>query len=122
MASCRPPGDLGDRLDDVGIRAAAADIAAHTFAYLGRGRLRLRRKVARDVAWHSGLDLAKDADGGADLARRAITALVAVVFHESGLHGMQIVGTAEAFDRGDRVALVHHRERQAGGDAAAIDE
>ena len=31
-----PPGDLGDRLDDVGIGAAAADVAAHALAELAR--------------------------------------------------------------------------------------
>ena len=30
-----PPGDFGDRLDDVGIGAAAADVAAHALAELG---------------------------------------------------------------------------------------
>ena len=45
-----PPGDFGDRLDDVGIGAAAADVAAHALADLGVGQLR-RAPSGRRVTW-----------------------------------------------------------------------
>jgi len=38
-------GDLGDRLDDVGIGAAAADVAAHAFSHLDLAELGRRRHV-----------------------------------------------------------------------------
>ena len=53
---------------------------------------------------------------------RAVAALIAVVLHEGGLHRMQVVRRAQALDGGDLVALVHHRERQAGVDPPAVDD
>ena len=55
-----------------------------------------------------------------DLAAGAVAALVAVVLHKSGLHGMQVAGLANAFDGGDLVALVHHRKREAAVHAATV--
>jgi len=91
--------------DDVGVGAATADVAAHQFLDVG---------VAR-AAW-----LLEQGDRGHDLAGSAVAALVAVMLDERGLHGVEIAGVPEALDRGDGVALVHDREREAGVDAAAI--
>jgi hypothetical protein len=41
---------------------------------------------------------------------------------ERGLHRVQMVGLAQTFDRGDLVALVHHRQAEAGIDAHAIHQ
>ena len=84
---------------------------------------RLRRR-GRRVTWLGmpRLDLVEHADRRADLARRAVAALVAVVLDEGGLHRMQLVRRAQAFDGGDLGALVHHRQRQAGVDAPAVDD
>jgi hypothetical protein len=59
--------------------------------------------------------------GGHDLAGGAVAALVAVVLDEGGLHGVQIVGLAEAFDGGDFFACGHDGEGQAGVHTAAVD-
>ena len=40
---------------------------------------------------------------------------------ECCLHRMQRIGSAEAFDGGDRVPIVHHGQGEAGIDAAAVD-
>ena len=117
-----PPGDLGDRLDDVGIGAAAADVAAHALAQLGIGQLRRRGQVGGDVAGDAGLDLVEHRHGRADLPGRAVAALIAVVLDEGGLHRMQVLRRAEPLDGGDAVALVHHRQRQAGVDPPPVDD
>ena len=61
-----------------------------------------------------------------DLSRRAVAALEAVVIDECLLHRMERVpgcagARGEPLDRRDRLALLHHRERQAGQDATAVD-
>jgi hypothetical protein len=122
---CPPRGsarDFADRVDDIRIGAAAADVAAHAFAQLGGGEHRFGGQVAADVARDAALDFVEDRDGRTYLARRAIAALVAVMLHESGLHRMQPGGRAESLDRGDLGALVHHGQAEAGIDAAAIDD
>ena len=74
------------------------------------------------MARNAGLDLVEHRDRGADLAGCAVAALEAIVFDERGLHGMHLVGRAETFDGRDAVAFVHHREREAGVDAASVDD
>ena len=70
-------------------------------------------------AWPS----SQQADGGAELAGRAIAALEGVVLDEGVLDRMQrAVGTGQAFDRGDRRAILHHRQGQAGVDPDAVDQ
>ena len=91
-----PPGDLGDRLDDVGVGAAAADVAAHALADLGGGHLRLRGQVGADMARDARLDLVEHRHGRADLPGRAVAALVAVVLDEGGLHRMQVAPACPA--------------------------
>src|SRR5260221_10989471 len=110
MASCRAPGGLGDRLDDVRIGAASADVAAHTLAEFGSRYLRLRGQVGGHMARNAGLDLVEHRHGGADLPRCAITALVAVMLYERGLHRMKVIERAKPLDGGDAVALVHDSE------------
>ena len=73
--------------------------------------------MARDP----GLDLAEHGDARADLARRAVAALVAVMLDKGLLHGVKITWGAEALDRNDLHALVHDREREAGIDPATVD-
>ena len=62
------------------------------------------------------------ADRGADLAGRAVAALKAVVLEKRGLHRVQRVRRAEAFDRDDVVALVHDGERETRVDPASVDQ
>ena len=91
---------------DVGICAAAADVAAHGFADIGVG---------------PSAGFFQQSDGRHNLAGGAIAALETVVFDEGGLHGMKPAGFAKAFDGGDLVAVVHGCESEAGVDAAAVD-
>ena len=84
--------------------------------------MRRRRQVGADMARDAGLDLVQHRHGRADLPGRAVAALVAVVLHEGGLHRVQVLGRAQALDRGDAVALVHHGQRQAGIDPPPVDD
>ena len=108
---------------DVRVGRAAADIAAHPFADLGIGEFGSRIcQIGRHIARHARAALGQHADGRANLARCAVAALKAVMLDEGRLHRMQILAVGEPFDRGDGLAVVHHRERQAGVDAASIDQ
>ncbi len=92
--------------DDVGVGSAAADVAGHAVLHVFVG----------------GADrLLQKSDGGHDLAGGAVAALVAVVLDEGGLHGMKIVGLADAFDGCYFLAGKHYRESETRVDAAAID-
>src|ERR1051325_2749486 len=113
---------LLDRGDDVDVAAAATDVAAHPLA---------------DLIVTRGVPFAKQRRRGAELARRAVAALEAVVADEGGLEGAQAVVGREPFDgddlrsaramsalrqrrRGRRTP--HHGEGEAGVDAPAVDE
>jgi hypothetical protein len=95
-----------DGSNDVGVSAAAADVAAHQFSYFG---------VARTAR------LFEQSDGGHDLTGSAIAALVAIVLNEGGLHGVKIAGFAQSLNGRDRIAFVHDSQRKAGVDPAAVD-
>src|SRR4051812_46780796 len=97
---------LLNRRDDVGVRAATTDVATHAFPDVG-------------VRWAA--RLAEQCDGGHDLPRRAVAALVAVVLDERRLYGMQRPGFSDSLDRGDLIAFVHDGERQTGRDSPSID-
>ena len=84
--------------------------------------LRRRGQVGADMARDAGLDLVEHRHGRADLPGRAVAALIAVMLDEGGLHRVQVVGRAQPLDGGDAVALVHHRERQAGIDPPPVDD
>jgi hypothetical protein len=59
-------------------------------------------------------------DGRHDHPRRAKSALQAVIFVESLLHGMQSISDGKAFDRGDAGAIACDRERGAGLDRHTV--
>jgi predicted short-subunit dehydrogenase-like oxidoreductase (DUF2520 family) len=44
------------------------------------------------------------------------------MFDEGRLKRMQITACCEPLDRGDGLTVVHHRKRQAGVDAASLDQ
>jgi hypothetical protein len=97
----------GDRRDDVRVRAAAAQVAAHRLADLG---------IAAGPA------LRDDRDGRQNLSRRAEAALERVVLHERGLHRVQLSAVREALDRHHVVARVRQREREARERPATVHE
>src|SRR3954471_24588222 len=74
------------------------------------------------MAGYIGLDLVEHRHRRADLPRRAIAALIAVMLHEGGLHRVQIVRRAQPFDGGDAVTLVHHGEGEAGEHPTTADD
>src|SRR5262245_33595468 len=95
---CRAPSrrlaacpNLLNRGHNVGVRAAAADVAAHEFfdrCVVGSARLFQQRNRRHD------------------LPRGAIAALITVAGHERRLHRMHGIRSAEAFDRGDLIAIM----------------
>src|SRR5436305_231995 len=98
---------LPDRGNDADVTAAAADVAAHPLA---------------DLVVGIRVPFAQQRDGGADLPRGAVAALETVIADEGGLHRIEAAAGGEAFDRDDRLILMHRRERDAGVDAPAVDE
>ncbi len=68
-------------------------------------------------AWPS----SQQRDGGADLPRRAVAALKRIVIDERLLKRDAACSPfCESFDRGNRSAVVHNRERKAGVDALPV--
>src|SRR5437868_5063019 len=98
--------DLPDRRENVRVRPATADIAAHQLLHV---------RVARAAR------LVQQRHRGHDLPRGAVPALVPVALDERGLHRVQVLGGAQPFDGGDLVALVHEGKAQAGVDPPAVD-
>ena len=98
---------LLDRRDDVGIGAAAADVAAHQLA---------------DFVGGLGLAFGDQARRRADLPGRAVAALEGVVIDEGLLQRMQRAVFGKPFDGGDLGAVLHDGEREAGIDAPSVDQ
>src|SRR3954453_18488432 len=84
-----------DRLDDVVIAGAAADVAVERLADLVFGRLRVVGEKLHRRHHHP---------------RRAEAALQAVALAERRLHRMQLAALGEPLDRGDLAALDLRRE------------
>jgi len=84
--------------EDVWVRAAAAQVAAHALAYIG----------VRRPDW-----LAQQGDGGDDLPRRAVAALKPVAGQKRGLHWVQVVAVRQPLDGRDLLAPAGDGERQA---------
>ena len=117
--------ELTDGSDDVGVGAAAADVAGHALADLVVGELGMLSVAgleAETCERSPRLRSSRERGGGADLAGGAVAALEAVVREEGGLRGAEVAGRAEAFDGGDLGALRGDGEGEAGVDAAAVDE
>src|SRR5260370_15978445 len=97
MPSCWHPRSLLDGCHDVRIGSTATDIAAHPFADFGVGEFSYRMcQIFRHVARHAAAALGQHSHGGADLTRRAIAALKAVMLDKSGLHRMVILALGKS--------------------------
>ena len=105
-----------------GIGRAAADIAAHPFGDLGLAEHDATVQRLADMAGPALPRLLDHAGGRANLAGRAIAALKGVVPQEGRLERMQFFGRSQTLDGEDVVALMHHRERQAGIDPPPIHQ
>jgi len=81
--SSRAFRDVADRIDDVTVRTAAAEIAAHPFA------------DRRRIGWTT---LGEQGDGGDDLTGRTEPALKAVVFEKGRFHRVQFLAGRESLD------------------------
>ncbi|EAU69311.1 hypothetical protein STIAU_8041 [Stigmatella aurantiaca DW4/3-1] len=103
----REPPHLLNGGDDVGVGAAAAEVAAHGFTHVRvRGPAGLGQQPGR----------------AHDLARGAVATLQGVLFNKGLLQGVQGVPVGQALHRLDLRALLHDGERQAAQLAPAIHE
>ena len=101
-------GGERDRLDDLRIAGAAADVAGD----------RLDDLLARRRGFFD-----EQRVRGEDHRRRAIAALHAVGFAERILHGRQLARPRrQPLDGGDGIAVGLHREHQAGAHRRAVDQ
>src|SRR5271163_241716 len=98
---------LGDRLDDVVIAGAAADVAFEPVA--DRGFVEMRALAIDEV------------DCGHDHARRAKPALQAVIVLERLLHRVQLAAGGEALDRRHLGVLAARGQNGAGLDRPAVE-
>src|SRR5437016_856888 len=94
-----------DRRDDVVIRSAATEVAAHPVS---------------DLLPRAGVALGDTGGAGHDLPRRAITALERIALDERRLERMEFVALRETLDRRDLAAFDERGERQAGLHALAV--
>ncbi len=121
-------GRLGDhaadRAQDVRIRAATTEVAAHPLAQLGIGDRDARHAHVRRRGAHASFpEFGHDRGRGTQLARRAEAALERVPYStNAACSGDRRPFGRESFDGRDARAFVHHRERQARVDATAVDE
>ncbi len=85
---------MTDGFNDIRVRAAAADVAAHTLSNFFQrkfSRARWMSDVLGDVAWNLIGGFFEHRDCGHDLARSAIAALKAIAFDKGGLHRMEFI-------------------------------
>jgi len=109
--------------DDIHVRTAATDVAAHALAdFFIRQLRRTASHVCGDRAGRAGVEFREQGRRRTDLPRRTVTALERILFDECALHWVQRAVARESFDRRDRFAFVHHGEREARVDAASIGE
>jgi hypothetical protein len=100
--------DVLDGIDDIGIGAAATDIAAHVFT---------------NFLAAYGFAFIKQTLGGTDLPGRAVAALETIMANESLLQWMKpAIGFGHSFDRGDIRTIQTDGKFQATIDTPAIDE
>src|SRR5262245_8060138 len=105
---CLPfPDGVLNRVDDVLITGAAAEIAGDPLTDLALGRLRV---------------VLQQSDRRHDHPGRAETALQPVFFPEAFLQRVQLAVRGEPLDRRDGRSVGLHREERAGLRAAAVDE
>src|SRR3954447_19417761 len=100
-------GDVSDRGDDVRVRPAPAEIAAHELPDLRIG--------SRSV-------LIQQTNGRHDLPRGAVAALKAVMPDEGLLHRVQTAVAREPLDRRHLPPIALRRQSQAGQDPLAVDQ
>src|SRR5205085_1333797 len=108
-ASDRPPARAGllDRVENVVVAAAPADVAGHGLA---------------DLLVGARVPVPDHRDRGHDLAGRAEAALETVVLDERLLHRVQLLTVPrETFDRGDLLAVDRSHEGQAGHHPPSVD-
>src|SRR4029078_5327830 len=99
-------GRLRDRVENMRVAGAAAQVAAQSLGDLVAGGLRVARAQM---------------DRGHDHARRAVPALQPVTVPEPLLDRMQLA-VGDAFDRRHGGAVSLYREHRAGFDGLAVDE
>ena len=97
---------LIDRVHDVRVCAAPAQVAGHKFS---------------NLAVRTGMAFADTCDRGHDLTRSAIAALKSVTFNERRLNGGQFIALCQALDGSDLLPLSHDCERQTRQNSTPIE-
>src|SRR3569832_1702663 len=104
------------------MRPAATKIAAHPFPHLVPADRNRASQVGRALTGDAPPDFVRHCHRRADLTGCAISALKTVMFDESMLQGMKCPVLPEALDRGDGMAFMLDRQRQARQDAVPIGQ
>jgi len=111
-----------DGFANADVSAATTEVAAHAFAELVVGKFERGAAIFGDGAGGALAKFIEHANGGANLAGRAVAALETVVGDEGLLKGVEFAGFFEAFDGGDVATFVLHGESEAGVNALTVDE
>jgi hypothetical protein len=111
---------LLDGLADAHIGAAAAKIPAHAFSHFRF--VQLFGSVDGNRAGSAFTEFRQHANGGTDLAGRAVAALKSITVNEGLLHGMEFAGICQAFNGYDFPALKLDCERETGVDPFTVNQ
>ena len=107
--------DFADGSDDVGVRTAATEIAAHPLPNLVVGQsdsTGFSHHIRGHVTCFAILRFLHQRHGRTDLSWRAESALKSVVLDEGGLHGMKRFAFCQPLDRCYLLAVALGRQRQ----------
>jgi hypothetical protein len=106
--------DCADRGHNVWIRAAAANVAGHSFSYFRFCEIESPGMIwfARNRARHAVASLLEHGDSRTDLPGSAEAALKTVVFQKCSLHRMQLAASSQALDCRDFGPVAGNRQKQ----------
>src|SRR5581483_6694063 len=114
---------LLNRWNDVRVRGAATEVAAHALANLVIvQRYMLRVQIFTDRARPALLGLAQHANSRANLSGSTVAALERIVFNESPLEGVQVPIIRQSLNRDDLRILMCNGEGEAAIYAPTIEQ
>src|SRR5688572_13486886 len=115
--------DFFDRGKDARVSPATTDVAAHSFADLVIRKFSgVRAEIFGDMAHLAAFRFREQADRGANLPRRAVATLEAVILDERRLHRVELIVLGQPLDCRDLFAFAGRGQRQAGEDAPPVYE
>src|SRR5438045_3947983 len=113
----------GDRGDNVRVRGAATQVAAHALADLIPVECDdIDVEVGAHHARPAFLRFAQHCDGGDDLTRSAIAALEGIVLDKRALQRVHLAVVPETRGRDDLRTIVSHRQWKTADDAASVEQ